>query len=510
MMTLLIADDEPVIIKGLQALIDWEELGIHICATCENGTDALRELFWQKPDIALLDISMPGKTGIEILKELNAAHSPTRVIFISGFQDFSYARDALNYGAVEYLLKPVKKDALLHAVEKCLSAQRMYPPALTANRDLTDLFGRAASYSPASCILVACEPLGLAQKEPMEQELIRFSIFSQMDMLCNQAGCGFAFQKEKDYYLLLFNLDETQARVQLSSVQDTLIRRNGYRVGFVLSPCVEEINQVPAFISLCRDTCRRYFFFDGWLPQTILSCVSPPFDVTPGDMQLQAAQEAVAQTFLKPGHEPYRHAVDQYLTEAAQAANGHPDAAVYLLLVCQHIVQDRLERAGIPRNGDMQTSLTAMRGALDYRSLSAVFIRWLDQCHDRITDQVQKSSQKDIRSVIEYIGLHYQEKLTLDVLARYIHMNTFYFSSYFKKHVGQNFKDYLNQVRIQHALELLLNTDKRIYEIADMVGFKEYRHFNEVFSRYYGKTPAAYRKEFLVDLSGSTSAADQE
>ena len=117
MLKMLIADDEPVIIRGLQMLIDWAQLGIEICATCENGADALREIFAQSPDLALLDISMPGKTGIEILKALHTAQSRTKVIFISGFQDFSYAHDALSYGAVDYLLKPVKHGQLLRCVQ---------------------------------------------------------------------------------------------------------------------------------------------------------------------------------------------------------------------------------------------------------------------------------------------------------------------------------------------------------------------------------------------------------
>lgn len=91
---------------------------------------------------------------------------------------------------------------------------------------------------------------------------------------------------------------------------------------------------------------------------------------------------------------------------------------------------------------------------------------------------------------------------TLEVLAKHIHMNPFHFSSYFKKQVGQNFKDYLNRVRMEDALELLLNSDKHSYEIAEEVGFKDYRYFNEVFSRYYGKTPAAYRKSFKEPNNG--------
>ena len=154
MLKMLIADDEPVIIRGLQMLIDWAQLGIEICATCENGADALREIFAQSPDLALLDISMPGKTGIEILKALHTAQSRTKVIFISGFQDFSYAHDALSYGAVDYLLKPVKKDDLLRAVEKCLPVQPEHsaPAPASDTGSYSDAFSRVAEMEPASDI----------------------------------------------------------------------------------------------------------------------------------------------------------------------------------------------------------------------------------------------------------------------------------------------------------------------------------------------------------------------
>ena len=79
-------------------------------------------------------------------------------------------------------------------------------------------------------------------------------------------------------------------------------------------------------------------------------------------------------------------------------------------------------------------------------------------------------------------------------MAKQIHMNPFYFSSYFKKQTGRNFKDFLNAVRLNHALELLVGTDLRSYEIAEEVGFKDSRYFTELFSRAYGRTPTAYRK----------------
>ena len=177
-------------------------------------------------------------------------------------------------------------------------------------------------------------------------------------------------------------------------------------------------------------------------------------------------------------------------------ADGRADAAVYHLLVCRRMVQGRLERSGVQCAGGSNDLLDAARQAPDYPALEALFKKSLEDLYGQMAGQVKKNEHKDIQKVMDYIAEHYCENLTLDVLAKHIHMNSFYFSSYFKKQVGQNFKDYLNRVRMEHALELLLNSDKRSYEIADEVGFRDYRYFNEVFSRYYGKTPDAYRKSF--------------
>ena len=474
MLKMLIADGEPVIIRGLQMLIDWAQLGIEICATCENGADALREIFAQSPDLALLDISMPGKTGIEILKALHTAQSRTKVIFISGFQDFSYAHDALSYGAVDYLLKPVKKDDLLRAVEKCLPVQPEHsaPAPASDTGSYSDAFSRVAEMEPASYILTAVQPLGLTARNAMERQLIEFSIFGQLDTLCRQTGQGTAFQKKGQCYLLLVNMTQAQATGWLHDAQALLEQRTKCKVGFVCSPATAEMD-------------------------------APPFGEAPADTAaLHPLQEAVAAGFVETDREIFNRAVENLLAAVPPITDGRADAAVYHLLVCRRMVQARLERSGVQCAGGSNDLLDAARETADYPALEALFKKSLEELYGQMAGQVKKNEHKDIQKVTDYIAAHYRENLTLEVLAKHIHMNPFYFSSYFKKQLGQNFKDYLNRVRMEHALELLLNSDKRSYEIAEEVGFKDYRYFNEVFSRYYGKTPAAYRKSFKEQNNG--------
>ena len=115
----------------------------------------------------------------------------------------------------------------------------------------------------------------------------------------------------------------------------------------------------------------------------------------------------------------------------------------------------------------------------------------IDNAYNGLGESVTQNDKKDINKALEYIELHYAESLSLNVLAEEVHMNPYYFSSFFKKSTGKNFKDYVNQIRLKHAVTLLLDTDKKVYEIA-MNG--DARAFNDAFQRAYGETPAGYRK----------------
>ena len=97
-MKMILADDEAIITRGLQKLMDWPALGIDIVGVYEDGKAAFDGIVRHRPDLALLDISMPGMTGIDILKECGGMRLKTQIVFISGFQDFAYAKEAVKWG----------------------------------------------------------------------------------------------------------------------------------------------------------------------------------------------------------------------------------------------------------------------------------------------------------------------------------------------------------------------------------------------------------------------------
>lgn len=118
MYRVILADDERWVTYGLTRLISWEEYGFTIVETARDGLEAIRKVREYKPDLLLTDIRMPGITGLELLERLRKEDSKTLVIFMSGYSDFSYARQALRLGAFDYLVKEVEAEELTIALER--------------------------------------------------------------------------------------------------------------------------------------------------------------------------------------------------------------------------------------------------------------------------------------------------------------------------------------------------------------------------------------------------------
>ena len=134
MLKVLIADDEKSIRNGLKKIIDWNKCGYEICGEASDGNQALEKILELKPDLVLLDIKMPGKTGVEVLKEIaELKKSPdcsyrknTNFLILSGFSDFEFAKEAMNYGAKGYFVKPVDEEQLEEKV-KTLEEEKEHP-----------------------------------------------------------------------------------------------------------------------------------------------------------------------------------------------------------------------------------------------------------------------------------------------------------------------------------------------------------------------------------------------
>ncbi len=113
---------------------------------------------------------------------------------------------------------------------------------------------------------------------------------------------------------------------------------------------------------------------------------------------------------------------------------------------------------------------------------------------------------QQMKFVKEYIEQHYSENITLESIASIVFMNPYYFSSFFKKHTNENFKQYVTDIRMKQAVKLLLQTDLMVYEIAEQVGYNNARQFSDMFKKSYGKLPQEYKSQIRMKSSGNCSS----
>ena len=126
MYKVVIADDEPWALYRIQNLINWNDIGFEVCGTATDGISALKLINSTQPDLLLSDIRMPGLDGLELVRKVKSTVPNTVVIFITGFSEFSYAQEAIRQGVFDFLVKPVRKDDLLTALERVLNYLRQH------------------------------------------------------------------------------------------------------------------------------------------------------------------------------------------------------------------------------------------------------------------------------------------------------------------------------------------------------------------------------------------------
>jgi two-component system response regulator YesN len=211
----------------------------------------------------------------------------------------------------------------------------------------------------------------------------------------------------------------------------------------------------------------------------------------------------VLETIIGQNNDAFQQSYQQYGKMVCRLADGKKEDACYYFCTLIRLIDNKLHGMGIStQDNDPKMLLEQGRNTGCYGEMMEIYQKLLSKYREAVKSSLIGNDKKDIWKAKEYIEKHYQENLTLGVLAEEVHMNPYYFSSFFKKQAGENFKDYVNKVRMEHAVSLLVSSDKKTYEIAVEVGYGDVRAFNEVFQRLYHETPSAYRKRVSRSYSG--------
>lgn len=526
----LLADDEPVILRGLKKLISWEELGFAIVGEANDGNE-LRQLIRDgRPDLVISDISMPGCSGIDIIQEIHEQNRQVKVVFISAYQEFAYARQAIQYGAIDYLVKPVSKKHLEDVVNKAAALIREESEGERA-KEMLDHYERkkrtvtieelldglmdgnkraagelirmgAVALSRHTCVCMLEtdeEPGGDSRWAERERKLVQFALNNIMKETLESRGNCLMFHKDGRVGILIQYEQPYEPRKLAEDLHGKINAFLKLKVSVGIGLPVSGIEAADESYRTALEALNaRYFTGLNRIVEAGTIDTAPAPEM-PGIAELQGE---IVKALASRNKEELTQLTARLLDAVKRLAGGSKQLAITNVYNTILLLEQEMAKIGVHIGcspGSPGSLLEKLAGHSTFAGVADEFSSVVDQAFEQFASKLAHKEIAELRRVKAYMEEHYAENITLESMAAMIYMNPYYFSSFFKKHTGKNFKQYLTEERMKHALRLLLETDLMIYEIAERVGYNNARHFSDMFKKRYGKLPQEYRQSASVE-----------
>ena len=510
---ILVVDDDFLIRKWLCLLIQQSQKCHAKLFQAENGQKALNLLNQEAIDLVITDVKMPLVNGVDLVRQIQKMSVPPQIAVLSAYDDYNYVRATLKEGVLDYLLKGEIElhdiDALLDQAEQrqastlSLSETRLSKGTQSYNKVIAKAFRECLEdpegdlegflkQSYRNKIVFPMESLACYLKHPQRSEAARFHTLSQLENICNSQKLDYLLLPyPPDLFFLLYSRQAEseaghfsekmlwQIREALGKTPDscTVTTVNRSRI-----PDVQHLRQV--FSQQIDDALRISFYQLGQLPAKL----SPEQELT----FLAAFKEEISAIIRKKQYSNVRGSFQDMVVKCRETAVSPKLFINSCIAVCYQLsayVQFFTSNAHLALVEDtvfqLQRVETAQESERHMLSLMD-YIHDVARKHPRDSPAIEKS--------IDYIAGHYSEKLSLDEISSYVYLNKSYFSELFKKEIGINYNDYINQVRIQRACELMAEGRYTLSDIAQMVGFSDQNYFSKVFKRIVGESPKRYQK----------------
>lgn len=530
-MNVLIVDDEYIIRDGLARSLDWPSLGFDAIETAEHGLEALEMIEMHKPDLILTDVRMPFMDGLELIRQVQKKYFGIFFIIISGHEEFSYAKTALQLDAFDYILKPINLVELEQVIKRAkahIDSQNIYNkeisdikeqlqkniPALREHFILEIIFKKLSADQIEKC----AESYGFNPSRYYSTAIIEVDEFyydSSTNLSGNQKLVEIYFENilnvtEKTFististheYLLLVSEDteiKCEEKIKCTATE-ILEKANSYNLSVTISigSTVSHLNNLGHSYENTLLTsnkkfmygCNRVIYFSE-TPEEFQGSKDEPFDIT-------AFKQAL--TFFDK---------DSILLEfkkiRATALGQKHLSKIFLQLLCYSIFFEckrALMEQGVEIEVIIENPVDTIQKLIKQPSYEMMFdnleylIKAILDCRDEIRF---KQYSADIDKAKKFLRNNFSDvSLSLKTLSKHINMSACYFSVIFKRETGITYINYLTNIRIEKAKELLLNSNSKVYEIAYEVGYDNPTYFSTLFKKLTGISPFDYKRQVLT------------
>lgn len=523
----ILVDDEEDVRGSIERKVNWRELGFELVGSVSNGEEALELTEQMGVDVVMTDIKMPFMDGLTLCSKMKNNYKNTKVVLLSGFDDFEFAREAIHLEAEEYLLKPIGAQDLENVfrkikynLDKELDERRnienlreYYNKSLPVLKEqlLAGLLSGNISKKKAEGMIQSYEMQLISPFYSVA--LIRGDFKNKVkDLQTNQMLTLSLMNMAKEYL-------EKNMQVQIFMFLDRI----------AVIGCLQDREQIQDFIYHVNQVCKTGSRMleanvDAGIGQAystldkIYNSCEEAKEALDYRLLLEENNQAIYINDVEPysneymqfdGIERIMHSIKFGTKDnLLEAITAFMDEIKIHKMPKQHFqlyfMELLMEMWKMVRNHNLDLVKIFEETGNPYELFEKVssvdeMTTWLYEKSMEIWTELRKNRAASTNSITEkakkYIEEHYNNSsLSVEDLCKYLNVSATYFSIMFKKEMGMSFVSYLTKVRLAHAVELLDHTDDKSYMIAEKVGYTEANYFSYVFKKQYGISPTKYKQ----------------
>lgn len=543
MLKIFLAEDEVVVRETIKRMIPWEELGFELVGEAADGEMALPLLLRQQPDLLITDIKMPFMDGLTLARLAKKEIPGLKVVILSGYDDFNYAKQAIGIGVEDYLLKPITKNAL---IERLSEIRSRYEHEKT-QKEYYEKFQREMQAYEKNSSRDFFEALVGGSMDMMEvykrAEKLGLDIVAEAyNVLIFTMNCDEDFSGQRDEYssweaeslellenlfaghssAMLFRSNifsygvllkgqretiEENTRACVDEIRKILSRQDGRREWFLaVGQSVERLSQIQkSYHTASRAFSQRYLYDENILYYDEMETMEHPGGQAETEdnaylqkVDVNALNPAILQKFLSNGlQEETENFVKDYFYAIGQEPMESLVFRNYVILNVRFSVISFIKGLGCDTN-EMESADTEEVLAESGKNVESAIAYAKKMISQAIEIRDQNSGNKNrsiLKTAVDFIDSHYMdEEISLNTVANVANVSSNHFSALFSQNMGQTFIEYLTTLRMNKAKELLRCTGMRSSEIAGEIGYKDAHYFSYLFKKTQGMTPSDYRK----------------
>lgn len=501
MYRVMVIDDEEIVRRGICDLLDWEAEGFYICAEGCDGRDGLEKLQTEQPDVVLVDIKMPGMSGIELIRTAREAGYEGYFVILTGFSEFEFTKSAIRYGVSEYLLKPIDEDELLdimrrlhkeiarkegeaafHSSNEAVARKELLRRILLRQGEREELAQSLEQYGMDYAHQIFCAAV-ISDPDAVQDELFADRVAELSD-----ASDVYGDKVMMDHYMVVVRKDTDyrtwakQLRVRNERQREKYGKAFHIAVGHNVSSWYDLVHsyEFAAFLLQHR------FLFDE---DEVLTVDSIEDRQNPAENPSTDYFCMLIEVGDMEGIENSVHRFKQFCKRTLMKEMDIKIQVLYNLMQIRMWAEKKYDNAPEQEFSDL------MRRVNEVEKLDELMDAYCSTLQELCIRVGYAGTETVIKRMYYYMERNYDKDLKLETFAKMFHYNSSYLGKVFRKEIGDSFNTILDMIRIANARRLLKETDMKVYQISERVGYTSTDYFYLKFRKYVGITPKEYKRE---------------